>query len=109
MGKSSRLASTSINSNTDIDDVSNVTEELVEISIGHLESEVADEEGLGGWVGGIFTAGCVHVVDDEAAAFEHGFVLGFDGLGGLLDGFEFNVSESIFKLAIVQKSCANSA
>ena len=51
----------------------------------------------------------VHVVDDEAAAFEHGLVLGFDGLGSLFDGFEFYVSESTFKLAIVQKSCANSA
>merc|ERR1719262_1720681 len=95
VGESSRLASTSIDSNTDIDDISDVTEELVEISIRHLESEVADEEGLGGWVGGIFTAGCVHVVDDEAAAFEHGLVLGFDGLGSLFDGFEFDVSESL--------------
>jgi hypothetical protein len=39
--------------------------------------------------------GLVHVVDDEAAAFEDGLVLGFDGGGGLVDAFEFDVAESV--------------
>jgi hypothetical protein len=39
--------------------------------------------------------GLVHVVDDEAAAFEDGLVLGFDGGGGLVDGFEFDIAESV--------------
>jgi hypothetical protein len=39
--------------------------------------------------------GLVHIVDDEAAAFEDGLVLGFDGGCGLVDGFEFDVAESV--------------
>lgn len=96
VGESSRLASTSVNSNTDIDNISDVAEELIEIGIRHLKGEVADEEGLGRWVlcGSVLALGHVHVVDDETAAFELRLVLGFDGLGGLLDSLELNVCES---------------
>jgi hypothetical protein len=95
VSETSWLAGSSINGNTDINDASNVTEELVEICVGHLEGEVADEEGLWGRVLSVLALGLVHVVDDEAAAFEDGLVLGFDGGGGLVDGFEFDIAESV--------------
>ena len=95
VSETSWLAGTSINCNTDVDDASNITEELVEICVGHLEGEVADEEGLGGGVFSVLALGLVHVVDDEAAAFEDGLVLGFDGGGGLVDGLEFDIAESV--------------
>lgn len=63
MSESSWLASTSVNGNTDVNDISNITEELVEIGIGHLEGKVADEEGLGWRVRHVLTAGPVLVVD----------------------------------------------
>jgi len=46
VGETSWLASTSVNRNPDIDDISNITEELVEISVGHLEGKVANEQSL---------------------------------------------------------------
>jgi len=83
VGESSWLTGASVNGNTDINDISDITEELVEISIRHLEGKIADEESLGWWVCGWLTAGLVLVVDDETAAFEDLLVLAFDGRGGL--------------------------
>ena len=95
MRESSRLSGTAINSNTDIDDVGDVAEQLVQVGIGHLEGEVADEEGLGGGVLGLDgRARLGHVVDDEAAAFEDGLVALVDGVAGGFDVFELDVSES---------------
>ena len=104
MSESSWLASASVNGNTDINDISNITEELVEISIGHLEGKVADEESLGWWVCDVLTTGLVLVVDDETAAFEDLLVLSFDGSGGLVNGFEFDVSESSWMLAMISRA-----
>ncbi len=95
MGETSWLAGSSVNGNTDVNDVSNVAEKLVEISVGHLESEVADEERLGGCVlGAWLVGGLVLVVDDQTTAFEDLLVLGFDGCGGLLDGLKLDISKS---------------
>jgi hypothetical protein len=115
VGEASWLAGTSIDGNTDIDDISNVTEELVEICVGHLEGEIADEESLGGGVLSPLALCPVHVVDDEAAALEDGLVLGFDGGGGLFDAFEFDVAESVsvilatelFKLKNINEKCSS--
>lgn len=92
--ETSWLAGTSINGNPDIDNIANVTEELVEIGIRHLEGKVANEEGLGGRIGGGAALGLGHVVDNEAAAFHDGLVLGLNGIGSLFDSLEFNISES---------------
>jgi hypothetical protein len=95
MCKASWLAGTPVNGNADIDNVSNVAEELVEISIGHLKGKIANEEGLGWWVlSSVLGFGLVHVVDNETAAFEDGLVLGFNGSGGFLNGVILEVSES---------------
>jgi hypothetical protein len=92
--ETSWLTGTSVNGNANIDNVSNVTEELVEISIRHFESKVANEESLGWLVLSSFRFGLVHEVDDEAAAFQDSLVLGFDGGSGLLHGLEIDISES---------------
>ena len=95
MCESSGLASASVNGNSDINDVSNIAEELVEISIRHFECKVTDEEGLGGRVRSVFTClGCL-VVDHKAASFVNGLVLRLNGCGCLLGSFKFNVSETV--------------
>lgn len=98
--ESSRLSRAAINSNTDVDDVGDVAEQLVQVCVGHLEGEVADEEGLGGGVLGLDDrAGLGHVVYDQAAAFEDGLVALLDGVAGGFDVFEFDVAESVGVLA----------
>jgi len=94
VGESSWLAGASVNGNTDINDISNVTEELVEVRVGHFEGKVTDEEGLGRWVAVFRTAGLALVVDNETAAFINCLMLGLDGSGGLIDRAELNVSET---------------
>lgn len=101
MCESSRLAGAAVNSDADIDHVGDVAEQLVQVGIGHLEGEVADEEGLGGGVLGLDgVAGLGHVVDDEAAAFEDGLVALLDGVAGGLDVFEFDVAESVWRVSL---------
>jgi hypothetical protein len=50
MRETSRLPSTSVNGNTDIDNIANALEEIVKVAISHLEGHVTDEERLGGRV-----------------------------------------------------------
>jgi hypothetical protein len=95
MGKTSWLAGPYINGNPDIEDVADVAEELVEVGIGHLESEVADEEGLGRRVLLNGADGPSRVVHDDASAFESAVVLGLNGCLCLLDTFKLDISESI--------------
>jgi hypothetical protein len=45
--ETSWLTGTSVNGNSDINDISDITEELVQVGVGHLESKVADEESFG--------------------------------------------------------------
>ena len=95
MCETSGLTGASIDGNSDINDIANIAEELVEISIGHFECQVADEEGLGRWVGFIFASGDGLVVDYESAPFINCLVLCFNGGGCLFSGCEFNVSKSV--------------
>lgn len=96
MGKTSWLAGPSVDGDPDVKYVSDVTEKLVEISIGHLESKVADKEGLGWWVHALrAVTGLVYVVDNEAAAFVDLLMLGFNGSGCLVNGLIFNVTKSL--------------
>lgn len=97
--ETSWLTSSTIDSNTDINDISNITEELVEISIGHLKGKVADEESLGWWVllGGL-ASGLVLEVDHHSAAFEDGLVLGLDSSLSFCDSFKLNITKTRIKL-----------
>ena len=94
MCEASWLASPSVDGNPDIEDIADITEELVEIGIGHLEGEVADEEGLGWGALCLGTIGLGHVVHDQLPAFERRLVFSIDGSFSLLHGLELNVSES---------------
>lgn len=98
--ESSWLSGSSVDGNTDINDIVNITEELVEIGIGHLEGDVTDEEGLGwlGWPSGL--VGFEHIVHNDAAALKDRLVLGLDGGSGLLDSLEENVAETRYLLAL---------
>jgi hypothetical protein len=95
VGETSWLASTPINGNSDINDILNITEELVEISIGHLEGEVADEEGFGRRVGRIIPRRFCHIVNDKSATFKDCLMLSLNGGGGFFDRSEFDISESV--------------
>lgn len=101
VSKSSWLSSTSINGNTNINDIANVTEELVEIGIRHLEGEVANEESLGWRVVCITSARLAHVVYNDTAAFEEGLVFGLDRSFGLVNGLEFDISESVEQISVL--------
>lgn len=97
MSESSRLAGATVNGDADVDDVGDVAEQLVQVGVGHLKGQVADEEGLGGGVLGLGGgAGLGHVVYDEAAALEDGLVALLDGVARAFDVFEFDVTESVW-------------
>ncbi len=102
MSETSWLAGAAVNGNTNVDNVLDVAEKLVQVGVGHLESEVADEEGLGWGVLGAVLGGVGHVVDDHAAAGEDGVVEGLDGLGGGVNVLEGNVTETGWLLAVAQ-------
>ena len=95
MGETSWLTRASVNGNTNIDHILDITEKLVQIGIRHLECKVANEEGLG-WRGLTNIAlRLVHVVDDKTAALQNAEILGLDGSSCFLDGAEFNISETM--------------
>lgn len=96
VSESTWLAGAAVNGNTDVNDVLDIAEQLVQVGVGHLEWEVADEEGLGWGVLGTVGLRVDHVVNDHAAAGEEGIVEVLDGLGGGGDILEGNISESNF-------------
>jgi hypothetical protein len=101
MCETSWLAGASVNGYSDINDISNITEEPVEVGIGHLKGKIANEQSLGRWVGFALAGGLGHVVHDEAAAFKDGLVLGFDSSSGLLSRLEFDITKSVPKLSAI--------
>src|ERR1039458_6725974 len=76
--KTSWPTSASINGNTNVNDILNILEKFVEISIRHLKGKVANEECLGWGVLPGFSSRFVLVVNHETAAFQDGLVFGFD-------------------------------
>lgn len=51
MSEPSRLTRPPVNGHTDVHDVADITEEIVEVLVRHLKGHVADEQGIGGRVG----------------------------------------------------------
>lgn len=94
VSESTWLTSAAVNGNTDVDDVLDIAEQLVQVGVGHLEWEVANEESLGWGVLGTVGLRVDHVVDDHAAAGKEGVVEVLDGLGGGGDVLEGDISES---------------
>jgi hypothetical protein len=108
VSESSRLASPPVNGNADVHDVANVTEEVVEVLVRHLEGHVSDEESLrrsvvleaaGSTASFGVILGCVEL-DDKVAAFKHLHVEVVDGglrVGNIL---ELDVSETVKAISL---------
>ena len=94
MCETSGLASAAVDGDSNVNDISNIAEELVEVGIGHLECEVTDEKGLGGWVWFMVALGDCLVVYHKATPFEDGLVLCLNGSGRFADGGKFNISKA---------------
>ena len=106
--ETSWLSRTSVDGNTDVDDVSDALEKVVQVTVRHLEGHVSDEESLGGRVewsvgsveaawtlAGLKSLGLVRsILHGEAAAFEELLVESFNGFGGRIDGFKVDVTKS---------------
>ena len=69
VGESSGLSAAPVNRHSDVDDVPDVLERVVEVLVAHLERHVADEQGLGRRVDG---ERATITVADGAASFARG-------------------------------------
>jgi hypothetical protein len=102
VGEASGLAGPAVDGNTDVHDIANVAEEVVQVLVRHLEGHVANEESLRGRVGNVAAAGRGRLgvglgpveLADEVAALEDLHVQVVDGGLGVLDVLEVDVSES---------------
>ncbi len=98
MGESPRLARAPVNGHTDIDDIFDLAEQVVEVAVGHVKGHVADEEGAARgvvwavWAGDGAGGALDGVLDTEAAAFEVLEVVFLDGGGGPFGVGEFDVA-----------------
>lgn len=101
--ETSRLTGSAVNGNPHIQNVLHVTEEVVQIFVAHFVGHVANEEGLGRWVGealGIGLAallvGCLDgVLSGETATLED---LTIEVVASLSRGgnvFEINVTKAV--------------
>lgn len=104
VGETSGLASPPINGDTDVHYVANVTEQIVQVLVGHLKRHVSDEERLGWWVGS--EAAVAHVtvtpwgvflgtvkLDYKIAALEDLHIQVVDSCLGIIDVLELNITE----------------
>jgi len=105
MSETPWLARSSIDRDSDVNHVSDATEQVVEVTISHLEGHVTDEEGLGGRVDrlvgtigarltpccGSFVCGILY---SQATTFEHLLVQGLDSCGGGFEIFKIDISET---------------
>ena len=101
VGEASGLAGPAVDSDTDINDVANVAEKVVQVLVRHLERHVADEEGLGRGVGGVCLVavlpallGLVELAD-QVAALEDLHIEVLNGRLGVLNALVLDVSESV--------------
>lgn len=100
--ETSWLAGAPVDGNPDVEDIADITEELVEIGIGQLVGEVTDEERLGRaafplwrWMPRRMDL----VVHDQPSALVYALILRRNGSSGLLNCFELKKSESIISSA----------
>lgn len=99
MREPSRLACPSVNRDANINDVSDLAEEVVEFAVGHVVGHVPNEEGAAGGGEGMVAGGTGGALggelDAEAAAFEGLVVVVFDGVGGGGDIREVYVAKAV--------------
>lgn len=94
MSETSWLASPSVDGNTDVNNILDIAEEVVDVRVRHLEGKVSKEEGLA-WFSGpsdLLSLGA-RIVDDQVTALKYCLMSALDGSGGLLDGLEGDISE----------------
>ena len=102
MGEASGLACPAVDGDTDVHDVADIAEEIVQVLVRHLKRHVANEERLCGRVGLVVAAGTAGLgvglslveLADEVAALEDLHVKVVDGSLGVFDVLELDVSES---------------
>jgi hypothetical protein len=104
MCEASRLARPPVDGDSDVHNVANAAEEIVQVLVRHLEGHVADEKGLGGLVDSIVAATAAAaarrvcllavVLDNKVAAFEDLHIEVVDSGTGVVDGLELYVTES---------------
>lgn len=109
MCKASRLSCTPINSHSHINDILDLSEQIVQVAVGHVERHVADKKSLCRGVEGAVSIGAGKgtwawtgrtvagdgILNREASAFEVLEVEEVYRLGRRLLGFELNVSKSV--------------
>ena len=102
VGEASGLAGPAVDGDTDVNDVANVAEKVVQVLVGHLERHVADEDGLGRGAGDVWLLvgvpglflGLVELAN-QVAALEDLHVEVLDGRLGVLNALVLDVSESV--------------
>lgn len=100
MCETSWLSSASINGNSDVEDVANITEKVVQVGVRHLESKVTDKKGLGWILHDPIYVGLELVVDDHLATLIDGVGLGLNGSSSLVDVLELDISETTRKITL---------
>ncbi len=105
MSKTSWLPRPSVDCNSYIDHVPNATKEVVEVSVGHLEGHIANEESLR-WrilrfaivlrsLGPVYVfGGECGILNDNSATFVELLMHGIDGRSGSLGRGVVNVAET---------------
>lgn len=97
MSEPSRLPSATIDSDPNVNYVSNLAEKVVEVLIRHLEGHVADEEGLGRGVGfsrlSKVALSLFVILNGHAAASEEMLIQTFNGCSGVVQIFKFHIAK----------------
>lgn len=106
VGETSGLAGPAVNGHTDVHDVADVAEEIVEVLVRHLKRHVSNEESLGGRVGhevsvtttrpGVLL-GAVELADN-VTALEDLHVEVLYRRRGLVNSLEFDISETNMRI-----------
>lgn len=94
MGETSWLAGTSVDCNSDVNNVADILEQSIQIGIGHLEGQISDEKCLAWRVLRSFSwLRSNLVVADDFATCELGIIESLDGSSSFLDRGKVDIAE----------------
>lgn len=105
MRKTPWLTRSAINGDPNVDDITDTTEEIIQISVGHLEGHVTDEQGLAwrvlGPTGGLLWSALARLRSvgmsegyRQTAAFKCLLMEGIDSSLCAFGGLKFNITET---------------
>lgn len=103
MGETSRLAGSSVNGDTDIEDVANLSEKIVQVFVRHFERHVANEQGLA-WSVRLSGLSQVRpfafpvILNGYATALEDFLVARLDSLASIFYVLECDIAKSASKI-----------